>query len=149
LLVEAEATVERRGTDPVHRLTVRLAVDLASPGARRCFDDANVDVVHLASEWDARHDLLDWDGSCMADACRAGAWSGASFASRRAGRWQCHIELRAVRGQVDTRAGEGTAVASMYAVWTACGHEWTRDDDRETYGWSLVAAAGGMSAVRS
>ena len=98
MLVEAEATVEKRGTD--HRMTVRVCVDLAASqvcGMRECLPTDGFDVVYLPSQWDYEHDVLDWDGTSMFDACRAGAWSGASFASRAAGRVGWCVELRPSR----------------------------------------------------
>jgi hypothetical protein len=52
------------------------------------------------------------------------------------------IEVHEVRGSLDhPAAGEGAAMATMFAVWLAWGYHWTDEEAQQAICWSLGEAA--------
>jgi len=77
-------------------------------------------------------------------ACQAGALSGARYASRRVNKDGFGVEIIEVDGDTQCpRAGEGSAVAAMFATWAALDFSWESMDRVETWGWLLVRQSSG------
>jgi hypothetical protein len=74
--------------------------------------------------------------------CRAGALSGVRFARDAVDRYRFGIEVQEVCGSLNhSAAGEGAAMAAMFAVWLAWGYRWTEAEAQMTMGWSLSESA--------
>jgi hypothetical protein len=74
--------------------------------------------------------------------CRAGALSGVRYARHAVDRDRFGIEVQEVRGSLDhPAAGEGAAMAAMFAVWLAWGYRWTEAEAQLAMGWSLSESA--------
>lgn len=77
-------------------------------------------------------------------ACQAGTLSGARYASRAMNKEGFGVEIIEVSGDTRCpRAGEGCAVAAMFATWAALGFPWESLDRVETHGWQLTRHSSG------